>query len=414
MPPHCSNKLQPLDLSVFGPFKSAINRAIEQWHIANPGQSLTIYHMAGIIATAYGKSFTYQNITSGFRAAGIFPFNDDIYSDDDFYTHFKEQYNDKPILIDVEQPVGEKKNTGQVKSPIPGPSNVQNHCTNTATPLPENSNPIVTPGTSKSGSSSSSFVTPNQLFGTPTAGLQIERRESDDGKQKQRKGESSILTSTPEIEKKKTALMEKQKKEAEKVKRAEERALKKIEKDQKRILMAEQKKKAARTKKSTSTKRKLNFNDQMLSVCKKKSRQEESSDDSSNENGDHVTSSSDSDLESFSSLENQQEPDTIGKDDYVLVRFVRNEKKRLPPIHYVAQIIEEPRTQKMFYVSFLRKKKDGRFSFPDAEKKDEASISEEDIVMKLPKPQNSGSTARQGRHLYFPSLETTYSYFKIL
>jgi hypothetical protein len=39
LPPHCSNKLLPWDLSVFFTFKSHYNAAIQSWLLRNPGVS---------------------------------------------------------------------------------------------------------------------------------------------------------------------------------------------------------------------------------------------------------------------------------------------------------------------------------------------------------------------------------------
>lgn len=41
-PPHCSHKLQPLDRSVYGPFKKAVNSASDSWMRNNPGATMTI------------------------------------------------------------------------------------------------------------------------------------------------------------------------------------------------------------------------------------------------------------------------------------------------------------------------------------------------------------------------------------
>lgn len=83
-PPHCSHKLQPLDRSVFGPFKKYVNTACDGWILNNPGKTMTIYDTPGIVAYAYPLAFTPKNIQSGFRVSGIFPYNRNIFSDDEF------------------------------------------------------------------------------------------------------------------------------------------------------------------------------------------------------------------------------------------------------------------------------------------------------------------------------------------
>ncbi|RXN03369.1 tigger transposable element-derived 6-like protein [Labeo rohita] len=48
-PPHCSHKLQPLDRSVFGPFKKMVNSASDDWMKGNPGKTMSIYDIPGIV-----------------------------------------------------------------------------------------------------------------------------------------------------------------------------------------------------------------------------------------------------------------------------------------------------------------------------------------------------------------------------
>lgn len=45
LPPHCSHKLQPLDCSVYGPFKKLINTASDAWMRMNPAKPMTIYNI---------------------------------------------------------------------------------------------------------------------------------------------------------------------------------------------------------------------------------------------------------------------------------------------------------------------------------------------------------------------------------
>ncbi|ESO11506.1 hypothetical protein HELRODRAFT_71733 [Helobdella robusta] len=82
-PPHCSHKLQPLDRAVFGPLKKYYNTACDNWMVSNP-RPLTIYDIVPIVREAYTKAFAKSNIESGFRIAGIEPYNPDIFTDDDF------------------------------------------------------------------------------------------------------------------------------------------------------------------------------------------------------------------------------------------------------------------------------------------------------------------------------------------
>jgi len=83
-PPYTSHHLQPLDKSVFEPFKKYYFAAVDNWMTNNPGKTVTIYDIPGIVNAALPSALTPKNILSGFKATGITPFNPEVFSDDDF------------------------------------------------------------------------------------------------------------------------------------------------------------------------------------------------------------------------------------------------------------------------------------------------------------------------------------------
>jgi DDE superfamily endonuclease len=84
LPPHCSHRLQPLDVSVYGPLKRYYSNACTSWMHANPGIPMTIMNIASCFGFAYPSAFTPKNILAAFKATGIWPFNRDIYTAEDF------------------------------------------------------------------------------------------------------------------------------------------------------------------------------------------------------------------------------------------------------------------------------------------------------------------------------------------
>ena len=42
-PPHCSRRMQPLDVRVYGPFKRYFNTACDSWVLSHPAKTITIY-----------------------------------------------------------------------------------------------------------------------------------------------------------------------------------------------------------------------------------------------------------------------------------------------------------------------------------------------------------------------------------
>ena len=83
-PPHCSHKMQPLDRTVFGPFKRYYNAAADNWMRENKGKTMTIYEIPGLVGKAFPRAMTPVNIQSGFRVSGIYPLDRNIFTDDEF------------------------------------------------------------------------------------------------------------------------------------------------------------------------------------------------------------------------------------------------------------------------------------------------------------------------------------------
>lgn len=84
LPPHTTHRMQPLDVSYFQSCKAAYNRAADNWMVTNAGRRISQFDVVGIFATAYEKTATMGKAINGFRATGLWPFNDDIFSDEDF------------------------------------------------------------------------------------------------------------------------------------------------------------------------------------------------------------------------------------------------------------------------------------------------------------------------------------------
>ena len=84
LPPHTSHRLQPLDVTFFGPLKTFYNREIDHWMLRNPGKRVSDYDIVDIFRPAYLKATTPEKGIHGFEKTGIFPFNPDIFKEEDF------------------------------------------------------------------------------------------------------------------------------------------------------------------------------------------------------------------------------------------------------------------------------------------------------------------------------------------
>lgn len=84
IPPHSSHKIQPLDKVFFKPLKDYLSQMSDNWLVNHPGRVITQYQIAEIFGQAYEKTATMGKGVNGFRVCGIFPFNRDVFSEDDF------------------------------------------------------------------------------------------------------------------------------------------------------------------------------------------------------------------------------------------------------------------------------------------------------------------------------------------
>ena len=82
--PHCSHKLQPLDRSVYGPFKTFYNQAANAFMVSHSGKTITIYDVEELVGKADEQTLTPKIIRSGFAASGIWPFNRVVFGEDAF------------------------------------------------------------------------------------------------------------------------------------------------------------------------------------------------------------------------------------------------------------------------------------------------------------------------------------------
>jgi DDE superfamily endonuclease/helix-turn-helix, Psq domain len=139
-PPHCSHALQPLDRSVFGPLKTYINQAMDNWmrDPQNANKAMSIHVLPAMVSYAFPKAFTPTNIIAGFRCTGIYPFDRNVFTDVDFMPSF---VSDRPLntegdpinivtgnetLIDVLQATPDSPSTsGNISVAIVSPEDIR-------------------------------------------------------------------------------------------------------------------------------------------------------------------------------------------------------------------------------------------------------------------------------------------------
>lgn len=100
-PPHCSHELQPLDKTIYGPFKAFFNEAADSWmrKPVNAGKVMTIHNLPAMITEAFQRAFTLTNIISGFESTGIQPLNRNRIPDERYLTSY---VTDQPARVSSE------------------------------------------------------------------------------------------------------------------------------------------------------------------------------------------------------------------------------------------------------------------------------------------------------------------------
>lgn len=110
-PPHCSHKLQPLDVGVYGPFKNYLNRTQGTWMINHPGKTMKIYDIPGMVKDSLPQALNPVNIMSGFEATGIWSLNENIFQDSDFVPSF---VTDRPNPVNPQEPSNSSQNVSDL------------------------------------------------------------------------------------------------------------------------------------------------------------------------------------------------------------------------------------------------------------------------------------------------------------
>ncbi len=113
LPPHCTHKMQPLDTTFFKSLKAAYNAAADNWMMCNKGRRISFYEIAGLFCTAYLRAATVEKAVVGFESAGIWPFNENKFTDDDFVPSL---LTDEVMPEDIQQPMPEDQSVVEIQS----------------------------------------------------------------------------------------------------------------------------------------------------------------------------------------------------------------------------------------------------------------------------------------------------------
>lgn len=80
-PPHCTHKLQPLDVRFMNPESTYYDMEATDWPRSNGGNIVTLKQVADIFGQSFIKAATIPTATNAFKKTGIWPFNPGVFTD---------------------------------------------------------------------------------------------------------------------------------------------------------------------------------------------------------------------------------------------------------------------------------------------------------------------------------------------
>ncbi|XP_069698806.1 uncharacterized protein [Periplaneta americana] len=83
-PPHCSHRLQPLDVAFMRPLSLYYEDEVRRWLRSNPGKVVTLWQVSTLFGQAFINAANMSTALKGFEKTGIWPTNMHVFSDDDF------------------------------------------------------------------------------------------------------------------------------------------------------------------------------------------------------------------------------------------------------------------------------------------------------------------------------------------
>ena len=78
LPSHCTQYMQPLDVSFFKPLKTYYHQAAESRMRQNHDKALSMFDVSGLFGAASLKAATISNGVSGFSKTGIWPVDENM------------------------------------------------------------------------------------------------------------------------------------------------------------------------------------------------------------------------------------------------------------------------------------------------------------------------------------------------
>nr|CAI5864017.1 unnamed protein product [Callosobruchus analis] len=106
LPGHTTNRLQPLDVSLFNPMENYFVKAVERFLRTNPGVPVSQYNMTPLLNEVYANAASIATIQNGFRRGGIWPVDRAVFIQANFVPAALLLETTPPLVSQVQMEVG--------------------------------------------------------------------------------------------------------------------------------------------------------------------------------------------------------------------------------------------------------------------------------------------------------------------
>jgi hypothetical protein len=120
LPPHTTDKLQPLDVVCFKPLKTQWDKAISTWTKDNNARRITKPEFVSLVGSVWDKVFTHDIIVKSFEKTGLYPVDRTVYPESEFKPNLLTLYK-RIQSLEVPPAVTPRPATPRKPTPPPTP-----------------------------------------------------------------------------------------------------------------------------------------------------------------------------------------------------------------------------------------------------------------------------------------------------
>ena len=120
-PPHCTHRMQPLDVALMGPLNTYYSEEVDKWLHHHPGRIVTDHQVAVLHGKAYLKASSMQMAVNEFRSTRIHPLDPNVFPDNlsaPSMTTERSQEAVKPMETDIQQTEEQPISVPKTQNPV--------------------------------------------------------------------------------------------------------------------------------------------------------------------------------------------------------------------------------------------------------------------------------------------------------